>query len=780
MTSSITVDATLTVLDHLIEHLRARDVQIDGQERPAAILWTDPKAEWRPVIPTIQTRLDELLILGDLAPDMRTGPAIWIRCLVDRTLDEPALPGDRAPIVYLPGVARQELRAGEECHPELRPLVELLFRGALWLQHNGRDWGVGSFLTSTKTLGLDIARDDRTIEAMLRALPEVVLTPIAQLSGRRLEADDFDRMLSNDLIRDMLQWMVDPDGTKTRLGPGRWGAFCNRCREELAFDPEVDADITAGERLGKGDAAWAKVWARFLESPTLYKGIDGLLRRSRPRTTLLFDRSRWPDLNDEDDQFVRKELTGLTSLPHDRACDAVLKLESAHGPRRKSVWARLGQTPMADVLEPLSRLADVARTALGGNTPDDVATAYLTQGWIADAATWEALRTAGSSDEELIKNAVRHLLGPWLDDSCRAFQGAVERVGLPGSTSQIPVEASEDTCILFVDGLRYDLGCRLGEMLEGRGCRVNVGHRWSGIPTVTATAKPAVTPVAPAVVGEFLGEDFAPKIRKIDKPATAVNLRTEMQSRGYQVLTSNAIDWPKDEPARGWGETGDIDTLGHQRGSRIARQIPEELDRLTDRITALLDAGWQNIRVVTDHGWLLLPGGLPKVDLPKHLTETRWSRAAVIAGESAPDVMRVPWYWNSAQSFATPPGSACFNKSDEYAHGGLSIQECLIPDILVERVGGVAVSASIQSITWRGLRCYVETQTSRSGVTADLCLHRPSGKSVTAAAKAIGTDGSVSLVLSDDQYESEQLVLVLLDDSGKVLGQLPTRVGLDT
>ena len=780
MTASITADATLTVLDHLIEHLRARDVQIDGKERPAAILWTDPKAEWWSVIPTIQTRLDELLVLGDLASDMRTGPAIWVRCLVDRTLDEPALPGDRPPIVYLPSVARQELRAGEECRPELRPLVELMFRGALWLQHNGRDWGVASFLTSTRTLGLDIAQDDRTIEAMLRALPEVVLTPIAQLAVRRLEADDFDRMLSDDLIRDMLRWMGDPDGTKARLGSSGWGAFCNRCREELAFDPEVDADITAGERLGKGDDEWAKVWDRFVESPTAYKGIDELLRRSRPRTILLFDRSRWPDLNEEDEQYVRKELTGLTGLPHGRACDAVLALEREHGPRRKSVWARLGQTPMADVLEPLSRLADVARTALGGNTPHDVATAYLDRGWIADAATWEALGTAPHPDEELIKNAVRHLLGPWLDDSCRAFQSAVERVGLPGSVSQPPVEAGEDTCILFVDGLRYDLGRRLGEMLEGRGCRVNVGHRWAGTPTVTATAKPAVTPVAPDIAGESLGEDFAPKIRKTGKPATAVNLRVEMQSRGYQVLTGNTIDWPKGEPAHGWGETGDIDTLGHQRGSSVARQIPEELERLTDRIIALLDAGWQGIRVVTDHGWLLLPGGLPKVDLPRHLTETRWSRAAVIAGASAPDVMRIPWYWNSTQSFATPPGSACFNKSDEYAHGGLSIQECLIPDIFVERAGDATVSASIRSITWRGLRCYVETQTSGPGVTVDLCLHRPSGKSVTAAAKAVERDSSVSLVLSDDQYESEQLVLVLLDDSGKILAHLPTRVGLDT
>ena len=121
MTPSATSNSALTVLDHLIKHLRARSVQIGGQERPAAILWTDPKAEWTPVIPTIQTRLDELLVLGDLAPDMRTGPAIWIRCLVDRTLDEPALPSDRSPIVYLPGVARQELRAGERMSPRTAP-----------------------------------------------------------------------------------------------------------------------------------------------------------------------------------------------------------------------------------------------------------------------------------------------------------------------------------------------------------------------------------------------------------------------------------------------------------------------------------------------------------------------------------------------------------------------------------------------------------------------------------------------------------------------------------
>ncbi len=130
------------VLDQLLEHLRAKDVALEGQERPVAILWTDPKEEWRPLLETLLVNLEELLVLGNYDPARRTGPAIWIRCLVDRVLKEPLLPEDRAPILYLPGVSRQDLRAGEECPDALRPLVELLYRGCLWIQQNGKDWGL--------------------------------------------------------------------------------------------------------------------------------------------------------------------------------------------------------------------------------------------------------------------------------------------------------------------------------------------------------------------------------------------------------------------------------------------------------------------------------------------------------------------------------------------------------------------------------------------------------------------------------------------------------------
>jgi len=390
------------------------------------------------------------------------------------------------------------------------------------------------------------------------------------------------------------------------------------------------------------------------------------------------------------------------------------------------------------------------------------------------------MAAASTADEALVAAAVRHLLEPWLADSARAFQDALARAPLPGRGGEPQVEAGDDVCILFADGLRFDLGQRLAERLEARGCRTSVGRRWAALPTVTATAKPAVTPVAGDVRGEALGEDFGARLEESGKAANAANLRAAMEERGYQILGTGSFDAPLSHPARGWLETGEIDSLGHKLQGRLAGQLGDELDRLSERITGLLDAGWKAVRVVTDHGWLLLPGGLPKVDLPKHLTASRWARCAVVAGGSTPDVPRSSWHWNTSQWFATAPGIGCFNKSDEYAHGGLSIQECLTPELLVETAGEAATGATITSITWRGMRCFAEVAVHGGPVSADLRLERPSGASVAAAQKAVEPDGAVSLVLPDDEHEAASLVLVIVDDTGRILTHKPTRVGVDS
>ena len=329
-----------------------------------------------------------------------------------------------------------------------------------------------------------------------------------------------------------------------------------------------------------------------------------------------------------------------------------------------------------------------------------------------------------------------------------------------------------------MDGLRYELGHRLAERLEAIGSSTTIEHRWAAIPTVTATAKPAVTPVAGEVAGDRLGATFQPTMKGSGRTVRVKELREAMESAGYQIINAGTLDMPLDAGARGWLETGEIDKHGHHlRAVPFARQIERELDGLVRQVTRLLNAGWRSVRIVTDHGWLLLPGGLPMVTLPRHLTESKWARCAVISGDSKPDASLHPWHWNPNEWFASPPGVACFSRRDEYTHGGLSIQECLIPDIRVEGTGPSGPTAVIRGVSWRRFRCNVTVQARGGPVTADLRLGSPAGKSVASSPKPTDADGLASLVLADDEHQDAALVLVVTDADGRVLAQQPTRKG---
>ena len=160
------------------------------------------------------------------------------------------------------------------------------------------------------------------------------------------------------------------------MGDNGWHAFCTLCWDELKFHPGREADVVAGERMAKGEKGWAAVWERFAEAPGSYGNIAGLLRRSAPAGALRFEeRERWPDLNDEDENAVRRALEELPERSHREACEAVAGLERKHGERRTWVWARLELAPMAQVLKPLASLATTAQRALGGTEPADVAAA---------------------------------------------------------------------------------------------------------------------------------------------------------------------------------------------------------------------------------------------------------------------------------------------------------------------------------------------------------------------------------------------------------------------
>lgn len=770
-----------TVLDMVCAKVRACAKTADGTAAPAAILWTDPQRQWLPAIKLLKQALPELIELGSYVPELRRGPAIWIRCVIDRTVLVAGLPENVPPIIYLPGLARMQLRAGPDCPEEVRPLVELLYRGTAWMHPGGHDYTVSAFLKGPTTLGLDVAEDALTGQALLNAIPEILAAPVTSLRGRRLEASDFNELVTGDLVRDMLLWIAAPDARRDVMTREQWIAFVQSLKSDFKFDPEAEGPLSAAERMCQGDGPWAKLWSRFEEAPEAVPGMVDALQKVDPKGGGLFDGkdvTRYPNANTEAEQDLEVALSKLQGLPHKAVAEAVIELEAKHGERRLTVWARLGRAKLAMALAPLARLARGVQKPLGGVTPRDFISAYEDHGWITDLAQLEAAALVERAQDNVIAVVAGQLAEPWLDAGARSFQHAVSVHALPNASTMERIVAEPGCCVLFVDGLRYDLGRLLSEYLENANCSTVFQSRWAALPTVTATAKPAVSPVSERIVGQNLESTIAPRFAQSERVVDALGLRSEIATKGIQVVKDGDLLLPVEADACGWRETGELDSLGHKLGARLANTVRTEIQKVADSVIALLDAGWQSVRVVTDHGWLYLSGGLPKVELSRHLAETKWSRCALLDGAAPDGIVTAPWFWNPQFTVASPPGIGCFILNQVYAHGGVSIQECLIPDLRVSRIdgGNNSLQPRFVNIIWAKYRCVIEAKDVVPGNRIDIRVNASNGKSILKAPRALDDDGSVSIPVPDD-YEKSQLVVVLLDAKGEIIAQRKTRIG---
>ncbi len=774
MPDVITTAATpLDALEQAFD--RAATYNDRSRVAPAALLWPDAKEEWTRLLPRLRERFPQLLTLGEYDPETKTGPAIWLKCMIARTLEAADWSEDAIPIVYLPGVSRRDIRAVEQCSDRLKPLAELQYRGVLWNQTNGRDWTVRAFLMSENGgLGLDVAGDDDTLAALQRALPELADTPLDDLRGRRLDAGRFRALIADDPVRDLLRWLSRPDETKEEWSADRWTTFCEICRDEYNFDPQSDGALHAAKLLGLKEGPWAAVWQRFVEAPDRYPGLPEKLERARPsQSGDLFAREPvWPQDNEVMEEELRDALLNAGDLSPPEAAEKIEELEATHGERRSWVWSTLGEAPLANALAPLRTLAETVQSPIGGTTPQDVADHYREDGWQADRAMLKALqRIRDPRDAKAVRSAVGALYRSWLEDGAEALQAAVAKEEVPDPPD--PPSPSDGEVLLFVDALRYDLGRMLEGRLQFEDLDVEMDAHWAALPSVTPTSKPAVSPIADEISRQSTPNGFQPTLD--GDPLDVRRFRTRMEERGHQIL---GTDDTGDPAGTGWAEIGTIDQHGHNEEWKLARRIDELMTEVTARVRELLDAGWDTVRIVTDHGWLLVPDELPKEKLPHYLAQTRWGRCATLNEGAEVHHMTVGWHWNPDVRIAMAPDIQVHKRGLGYSHGGISVQECLVPRLRVQSTAAGGPTPQIGDVRWVRLRCRLAVENPSSGLTVDLRIRANDPESsVAARPKEVNEDGSASLAVPAPEKEGSAVELVLLNDENDVIHTHSTTVG---
>ena len=683
----------MTPLNALVAAVRdAASYNAAAEAPPEAVLWCDANQEFLPLLPAMRERLPELLTYGDFDVATRTGPAVWLRAELARAVSGIDIPEGLTPILYLPGVGRETLKSADDCPALLQPLVWYTVAGALFGHVNGKDWTLRGFLTSDRgPLRLGIAEDSATRAALAHAAMRFCSRHVEDLCGRRWDEDQLNALLAPDLTADMLDWI---DGAFTEAGdPGRFAAFANIADKQLKFDPRKLSPQDAVRRLAKREGRWAEVWARFAAS-TGFETVVAYLGLEQPETLfeLSDNRDSYPRLNAQDEKKLREALLALADLSPEAAKKRIAELDDEHAWRRETVWARRGEAPLAKALTFIAKVA--AAKPLPSHEGNALAEAYVAAGADADWAAMCALAAAPRElDREAITAALRAVYLPWVEASAVSLQELIRigKVKLAASPDADP----EAKTILFVDGLRMDLARELARRLEAEGVKVSLDWMWSGFPTVTATCKPLVSPVASMLGGPPTTSDVLP-LSPDRKPATKPVLFKLMEAQGWETDSTLLPD------AKLWAETGRFDDEGHALGARLAERLSAGIRDAADRILQLVGSG-RSLRIVTDHGWLLMPGGLPHAALDVGLVEPngKRTRCALVKAKAQTSYLQVPWTWNSEVSVATATGARSFFAGYEYAHGGVSPQECIVPVLEVASEGAKRTVTILQA-KWEG------------------------------------------------------------------------------
>jgi hypothetical protein len=767
-----------SIYDKVVHALKqAENHNSNVMVKPEVILWPDPDEQWIDVIGVLQEEMPQLLIYGSFNPNKKQGPAIWLKCMIAKALADANWNDDAIPIIYLPSVAKSDLRNVENAVFNFQPLLEYQYTGTLFIQDNGREWSILAFIENPiYGLGIKVAHDNATKDALKKTLPSIFQDEEVLANKSTIDANYLNNQLFPDIIPSILKWMCKGDSFLKHMEAGKRETFINLCVSQYEFEPDHKNIKAIAEKLGSQKNSWKYVWQLYATAPHKYPEIEGLLRLAKPADlgTGIFalpDES-WPQVNEQSEEALAQALTKSAKQDSKKALSILKELEVQHSIRRNWVWFELGKSPLVNALNYLVQMAAKSNETYSSSSIESIKDYYTSDGFLVDQFMRKALASVKlEKDKAIVKSIIHLFYQPWLENITNKFQKLVASDSSIFTSQNAVVESEE--FILFVDAFRYELAEDFYKRLEKYKLKGSLKSDWSAIPSLTPTAKPNVSPIATQVSKQSNISEFRPQLQN------GKELLTPVFRDALKVANFKLVNHANDIQGEGkyWQEIGDIDTKGHEEQADIVKRVEELFEQVHEAIEVAFERGIKRIKIVTDHGWLLLPGGLPKTQLNAGLAETRWGRCALIKEGATTDLLQLPWRWNPSIYIAFAPGISFFKANEEYAHGGISIHECLVPTIILENSHQKNIEAEIKVVKWVNLKCAIQTSDVPDLFSIDIRTKFNDKTTSIVLSKAKQLHQNEVTLMVDDDAEHQAATIVLLDENGIILDKKPTTVG---
>ncbi|QLA17320.1 PglZ domain-containing protein [Desulfolutivibrio sulfoxidireducens] len=399
--------------------------------------------------------------------------------------------------------------------------------------------------------------------------------------------------------------------------------------------------------------------------------------------------------------------------------------------RKRSIWRRDPQrSPAWTTLERAAALIEsssvVSRGLSGRTNLAGLMKAYTEDGWSdLDRASrlFETALTA-CTDEDIISPVV---------DLCRrryreaavnlqdAFLAAVQADGWPpdGAPRQTRIfddhvtpllERRERTAFFLVDSLRYEMGRDLGEALTGTG-EVEITHAAGVIPTVTGCGMAALMPGADGML-RLVEKDggLVPALgtRLLKTSADRMKLLAETYGdRFFETTLDELLGSPKKVAANAKKaelfvvRTQDPDAVAENLGAwRARRYLSDVIGDIAAAVRWVVSQGFNRVVISADHGHMMLPeipaGDVVQTPPGGWLENKRRCRlGSGLSGAAGTITLKAGHVGiqGDVQEVCLPIGFRVFSDGEGYFHGGLSLQEAVVP-VVVFRAGGEKPSAA--------------------------------------------------------------------------------------
>jgi hypothetical protein len=261
------------------------------------------------------------------------------------------------------------------------------------------------------------------------------------------------------------------------------------------------------------------------------------------------------------------------------------------------------------------------------------------------------------------------------------------------------LERRERVAFFLVDSLRYEMGRDLGEALTGNG-DVEIRHAAGVVPTVTGFGMAALMPDADGML-RLVEKDggLLPAIgsRLLKTSSDRMKLLSDTYGDRFFETTMDDLLSSFKKVSKKFQDkdllvvrTQDPDAIGENLGQwRARRYLSDVIGDIATAVKRLISSGFTRVLISADHGHMMLPeipagdvvksppGGWPASKRRCLLGSGLTERPGTITLKAAHVGIQ-----GDVEDVCLPIGFHVFLDGEGYFHGGLSLQEAVVPLIL--------------------------------------------------------------------------------------------------